>query len=80
MIRALEKSQFADVHSLNQELQTIEGDADTHMLELLAELYNGKHAALTVVILKDLYDLLEKVVDRCRDAGTVVANVALKHS
>ncbi len=80
MIRALEKSQFADVHSLNQELQTIEGDADTHMLELLADLYNGKHAALTAVILKDLYDLLEKVVDRCRDAGTVVANVALKHS
>jgi len=29
---------------------------------------------------KDLYELLEKVVDRCRDAGNVVDNVVLKHS
>jgi hypothetical protein len=35
---------------------------------------------LTVIILRDLYDLLEKVVDRCRDVGNVVANVVLKNS
>jgi uncharacterized protein Yka (UPF0111/DUF47 family) len=33
-----------------------------------------------VVRVKDLYELLEKVVDRCRDVGNVVANVVLKHS
>jgi uncharacterized protein Yka (UPF0111/DUF47 family) len=33
-----------------------------------------------VVILKDLYDLIEKVVDRCRDAGNVVAHIVLKNS
>jgi uncharacterized protein Yka (UPF0111/DUF47 family) len=80
MIKALEKSHFAEVNALNERLQTIEGDADKLMLQLLADLYSGQHSSLTVVILKDLYELLEKVVDRCRDVGNVVANVVLKHS
>ena len=50
------------------------------MAELLKELYSGKFPPLTVIILKDLYELLERVVDRCRDAGNVVANVVLKNS
>jgi hypothetical protein len=80
MIKALEKSHFAQVNTFNERLQTIESEADNLMLQLLAELYSGGHPPLTVVIVKDLYELLEKVVDRCRDVGNVVANVVLKHS
>ncbi len=80
MIKALEKSHFAQVNAFNEKLQTIEGDADKLMLQLLTELYSGQHPPLTVIIVKDLYELLEKVVDRCRDVGNVVANVVLKHS
>jgi hypothetical protein len=80
MIKELEKSHFAQVNSFNEQLQMIEGDADKLMLQLLAELYSGGHPPLTVIIVKDLYELLEKVVDRCRDVGNVVANVVLKHS
>jgi uncharacterized protein len=35
---------------------------------------------VTVIMLKDLYELLEKVVDRCRDAGNVISNIHLKNS
>ena len=80
MMRDLEKSRFEEVKLLNDRLQTAEGDADKLMLELLKEMYGGKYAPLKVIILKDLYDLLEKVVDRCRDVGNVVANVVLKNS
>jgi uncharacterized protein len=80
IIQALEKSRFAEVSAFNGKLQTIEGDADKLMLELLTELYSGRHEPLTVFMVKDLYELLEKVVDRCRDVGNVVANVVLKHS
>jgi hypothetical protein len=80
MIKALEKSHFAQVNAFNEKLQTIEGDADKLMLQLLAGLYGGQYPPLTVVIVKDLHELLEKVVDRCRDVGNVVANVVLKHS
>jgi len=30
--------------------------------------------------MKDLYDLLEKVIDRCRDAGNIVSQIVLKNS
>jgi uncharacterized protein Yka (UPF0111/DUF47 family) len=80
MIRDLEKSHFEQVKIQNDILQTAEGDADKLMVELLKEMYGGKFDPLKVIVLKDLYDLLERVVDRCRDVGNVVANVVLKHS
>ncbi len=61
-------------------LQFIEGEADKLMLDILRDLYSGKYEAITVIYLKDLYDLLEKVYDRCRDAGNVVSNIVLKYS
>ena len=61
-------------------LQKIEGEADKLMTTLLRDLFSGQHPPLKVVILKDLYELLEKVVDRCRDAGNVISNVVLKYS
>jgi uncharacterized protein Yka (UPF0111/DUF47 family) len=68
------------VKSQNDLLQQIEGDADNLMLEVLRELYNGDHSALKVVVLKDLYELLEKAFDRCRDVGNIVFHIVLKHS
>jgi hypothetical protein len=67
-------------HDQNARLQQIEGQADKVILELLRDLYSGKHDALRVIILKDLYELLEKMVDRCRDAANVIFQIVLKHS
>lgn len=68
------------VKKQNDELQRIEGEADKIMVHALRELYTGDHGAVRVVILKDLYELLEKIFDRCRDAGNVVLHIVLKHS
>ena len=68
------------VKELNDQLQFLESEADTHMMSLYKELFDGKHDAVQVIALKDLYELLEKVIDRCRDAGNVIAHIALKHS
>jgi uncharacterized protein Yka (UPF0111/DUF47 family) len=65
---------------MNARLQTIEGDADKLELELLHDLYHGNYDTKHVIFLRDLYDLLEKVIDRCRDAGNVILQVVLKHS
>jgi uncharacterized protein len=65
---------------LNDKLQYIEGEADKLMLELLKELYSGKYDALRAIVIRDLYELIEKVVDRCRDAGNVVMHIMLKNS
>jgi len=68
------------VKAQNDELQRIEGDADNLMLDVLRDLYNGDHSAMRVIVLKDLYELLEKVFDRCRDVGNIVFHIVLKHS
>ncbi|HOC56265.1 MAG TPA: DUF47 family protein [Verrucomicrobiota bacterium] len=68
------------VKDLNAQLQFLESEADNHMMSLYRELFSGKHDAIQVIALKDLYELLEKVIDRCRDAGNVIAHIALKHS
>lgn len=68
------------IKELNDKLQFLEGEADKHMVVLYQELFNGKHEPVQVIVLKDLYELLEKIIDRCRDAGNVIAHVALKNS
>jgi uncharacterized protein Yka (UPF0111/DUF47 family) len=64
----------------NDRLQYIEGEADKLMLELYLGLYSGRHDSVKVVMLKDLYELLEKVIDRCRDVGNILYHIVLKHS
>ena len=68
------------VKTLNEKIQQVEGEADKLILECLRDLYTSQKDAVQVIILKDLYDLMEKVVDRCRDAGNVVAHIVLKNS
>ena len=68
------------IKALNDKLQYIEGEADKLMLELLRELYSGKFDALRAIVVRDLYELIEKVVDRCRDVGNVVMHIVLKNS
>jgi len=68
------------IKELNDKLQVVEGEADRHMGTLYKELFSGKYEPMQVLALKDLYELLEKVIDRCRDAGNVIAHVVLKNS
>ena len=81
LVKSLRKGMdLEEVKALNDKLQFLEGEADNHMMSLYKDLFSGKHDALQVIALKDLYELLEKVIDRCRDAGNVIAHIALKNS
>jgi hypothetical protein len=74
------KSHGEESRDAYERLQNIEGDADKLMVELLRDLYRGTSDAREVVFWKDLFELLEKGIDRCRDAGYVVFHVTLKYS
>jgi uncharacterized protein len=81
MVKQLRKGpDIAKTREMNTHLQTIEGDADKLELELLHDLYHGDYSAKHIIFLRDLYDLLEKVVDRCRDAGNIILQVVLKYA
>ena len=70
----------ATARERNARLQVIEGDADKLELELLRDLYHGDYEPKQIIFLRDLYELLEKVIDRCRDAGNIILQVVLKYS
>lgn len=64
----------------NARLHFLEGEADKLILELVRELYSGKHEPLQVIIILDLHETLEKIIDRCRDAGNIIFQIVLKYS
>ena len=81
MVKGLRKgTDAATAREMNARLQTIEGDADKLELELLRDLYHGDYEAKQIIFLRDLYELLEKVIDRCRDAGNIILQVVLKYA
>ncbi len=70
----------ATARAKNDRLQAIEGNADKLELDLLRDLYHGDYQARQIIFLRDLYGLLEKVIDRCRDAGNIILQIVLKYS
>ncbi len=81
MVKLLHQmNELEKVKTLNDRLQYVEGEADKLMMDLLRDLYSGKHTALKAIAIRDLYELIEKVVDRCRDVGNVVMQIVLKNS
>ena len=74
------KSHGEEIRDEYERLQAIEGEADKLMTDLLRELYQGTQDPRVVVFLKDLFELLEKGIDRCRDVANIVFQVALKYS
>jgi uncharacterized protein len=66
--------------ALNDKMQAIEAEADRQILELYRDSYQNETDPMRYLILKDLFELLEKAIDRCRDAGNVVHHIILKNS
>ena len=81
MVKQLRKgTTLESIREANDRLQYAEGEADKVMLEQLRGLYNGSCDAKELVILQKLFEMVEQAVDRCRNAGNIVVQVALKHS
>src|SRR2546426_3166897 len=81
MVKQLRKgTDAATAREMNAKLQAIEGDADKLELDLLRDLYQGDYRTKQVIFLRDLFELIEKVIDRCRDAGNIILQVVLKYA
>ncbi len=61
-------------------LHDLEGHGDTVLGELLVNLFNDNGDVRDMLLRKDIYDMLEKVLDRYRDAAAVALQIVLKHS
>lgn len=73
-------SNLTNMRAHNARLQQAELEADELENRLLEHLYSDRTSSLRVLIVKDLYEILEKGIDRCRDAGNLVTHILLKNS
>lgn len=80
MVRELRGLKLEPVKEMNDRLSAIESEADRLMLELYRDLYAGNYDGMVVLLIKDFFELLEKAIDRCREAGSVVYRIVLKNS
>ena len=80
MVRELRHMKLEPMKALSDRLRSIENEADRLMLELYRDIYSGKLEPLQMFLLKEFFEILEKAIDRCREAGVVAYEIVLKNS
>jgi uncharacterized protein Yka (UPF0111/DUF47 family) len=81
MVGLLRKGMDLDqIKKLNDQLQIIESEADRLILELYQDAYTNESDPIRYLVKKDLFEIIEKAIDRCRDAGNVIYHIVLKNS
>ncbi|HEX7370307.1 MAG TPA: pit accessory protein [Rhodanobacteraceae bacterium] len=81
MVRELRNGMNLDrMRKLQDRLQATESEADRLLLEPYRDLYLGSDDPIRMMMAKDLFELLEKAIDRCRDVGNVIYSIVLKNS
>jgi len=80
MVAELEHLRLEPMKKLNDQLRVLEAEADRLILELHRDIYSGRLDAAEMFLLKEFFEILEKAIDRCREAGVVAYSIALKNS
>jgi len=80
MVKDLRRMRLESMKSLYDQLRGVEAEADRLVLEMYRDLYSEKYEGLQVLLVKDFFELLEKAIDRCREAGVVAYHIVLKNS
>jgi uncharacterized protein Yka (UPF0111/DUF47 family) len=80
MVHELRSMKLEPMKALSDRLRAIEVEADRLMLELYRELYAGKYDPIQTFMVHDFYEILEKAIDRCREAGVVAYQIVLKNN
>lgn len=68
------------MRKLQDRLQAVESEADRLLLEPYSTLYLVSDDPIRMMLVKDLFELMEKAIDRCRDVGNVIYSIVLKNS
>ncbi|RDI97675.1 pit accessory protein [Dyella solisilvae] len=68
------------VKKLQDRMQTLESEGDRMLLSPYRTLYVEGNDAMRAMLAKDLFELLEKAIDKCRDVGNIVYSIVLKNS
>ena len=62
------------------EIQRLENDADEVYFKAMGALFKNSSDAVTIIKLKELYEILENATDRCESVGNIIESIVLKHN
>ncbi len=68
-----------DPHGVLKGLNSLENEADGLHRSGIAALFKGGFDPLTVIKLKELYEIVESATDSCEDVGYVVEGIVIEH-
>ncbi len=57
----------------------IENEIDEHNRHTIGELVNGDHDPVQIIKLKEIYETLERVADRCEDVANALETIVIKN-
>ena len=65
---------------LCQEIDQIESDADRVMRGAMSKLFRNESDMRQLIKLKEVYELLEEITDKCEDVADVIEAIVLQHA
>ena len=71
---------FKGIDEMLEEIHTIENEGDQVYRKAIADLFNGDHKAMSVLKWKEIYDQVEKAIDRCEVVANLIEAIVLKHA
>lgn len=81
MVVELQKGlHIESIRKLQDHLQALEAEADRLLLEPYRDFYINSKDPTQAFLAKDLFEILEKCIDKCRDVGNVIYGIVLKNS
>jgi predicted phosphate transport protein (TIGR00153 family) len=62
------------------EIHRLENEADDVYFRAIGELFRNESDPISLIKLKELYEILENATDRCESVANIIESVVLKHS
>ena len=69
----------SQINQLCIDVSTIEGQADRKMRQGLSNLLKGGHDPIFFITRKEIYEVLEAVIDRCEDVMDAIQGIVIEH-
>lgn len=67
------KARFVEIHRL-------ENEADDLYFRAIGELFQSGEDTLSIIKMKELYEILENATDRCESVANIIESIILKHN
>ncbi len=62
------------------EIQRLENDADEVYFRAIGALFKNSTDAISIIRLKELYEIMENATDRCESVANIIESIVLKHN